>query len=156
MEWPFCSVFVLGDRQEVSFIVSRCGDRFELEDRYGQEYPFSESTLGDKLAAGKGLSVHCFGCQRRAVLDVAELVKRFGPDQPCLHWDLLKIIYCHECHDAGRDDGNLQFTNHAVTPEQRKSCSRSKVAERSMKKLHGGDNGRRTCEFTQVNRRRRA
>jgi hypothetical protein len=30
------------------------------------------------------------------------------------------------------------------------------VAERSMKKLHGGDNGRRTCEFTQVNRRRRA
>ncbi|AZO14652.1 hypothetical protein EJ069_07830 [Mesorhizobium sp. M2A.F.Ca.ET.043.05.1.1] len=34
---------------------------------------------------------------------------RFGPDQPCLHWDLLKIIYCHECRSAGRDDRNLQF-----------------------------------------------
>jgi hypothetical protein len=46
-------------------------------------------------------------------------VKRFGPDQPCLHWDLLKIINCSECRAAGRDDRNLQFTNHAVTPEQR-------------------------------------
>jgi hypothetical protein len=43
------------------------------------------------------------------------LAKRFGPDQPCLHWDLLKIIYCHECRGAGRDDRNLQFTNHAMT-----------------------------------------
>ena len=86
----------------------------------GKEYPFSEATLGGKLAAGTGLSVHCFGCQRRAVLDVAELVKRFGPDQPCLHWDLLKIIYCHECRGAGRDDRNLQFTNLALTLEKRK------------------------------------
>jgi hypothetical protein len=84
------------------------------------KYPFSEGTLGGKLKAGTGLSVDCLGCRRRAVLDVAELVKRFGPDQPCLHWDLLKIIYCHECRGAGRDDGNLQFTNHALTPEQRK------------------------------------
>jgi hypothetical protein len=36
-----------------------------------------------------------------------------------LHWDLLKILYCHECRGAGRDDRNLQFTNHAVTPEKR-------------------------------------
>jgi hypothetical protein len=54
------------------------------------------------------------------VLDIAALVKRFGPDQPCLHWDLLKIIYCHECRGAGRDDRNLQFTNHAMTPEKLK------------------------------------
>jgi len=33
---------------------------------------------------------------------------------------LLKIVYCHECRGAGRDDRNLQFTNHAMTPEQRK------------------------------------
>ena len=52
----------------------------------GKEYPFSESTLGDRLAAGTGLSVHPFDCQRQAVLDVAALAKRFGPDQPCLHW----------------------------------------------------------------------
>ncbi|AZO33904.1 MAG: hypothetical protein EOS81_23590 [Mesorhizobium sp.] len=86
----------------------------------GKEYLFSESTLGDKLAAGTGLSVHCFGCQRRAVLDVAELVRRLGPDHGCMHWDLLKVLYCHECRGAGRDDRNLQFTNHALTPEKRK------------------------------------
>ncbi|PBC06823.1 hypothetical protein [Mesorhizobium sp. WSM3859] len=86
----------------------------------GKEYPFSKATLGGKLAAGTGLSVYCLTCGRRAVLDVAELVKRFGPDQPCLHWDLLKIIYCHECRRADRDDRKLQFTNHALTPEQRK------------------------------------
>lgn len=90
-----------------------------------KEYPVSESTLGAKLAAGTGLSVHCFGCQRRAVLDVGELVKRFGPDQPCLHWDLIKIIYCHECRGAGRDDRNLQFTNHPLTPEQLKGWNAS-------------------------------
>jgi hypothetical protein len=83
------------------------------------KFPFTEDTLGKKLEAGTGLSVDCLTCRRKAVLDVAELVKRFGPDQPCLHWDLLKILYCHECRGAGRDDRNLQFTNHAVTPEKR-------------------------------------
>ncbi|MGX5803939.1 hypothetical protein ACWGS9_22200 [Bradyrhizobium sp. Arg314] len=82
--------------------------------------PFSEGTLGRKLEAGTGMSVDCLTCKRKATLDVAELVKRFGPDQPCLHWDLLEIIYCSECRDAGRDDRNLQLTNHALTPEQRK------------------------------------
>ncbi|RWB64782.1 MAG: hypothetical protein E5V91_04010 [Mesorhizobium sp.] len=42
--------------------------------------------------------------------DVASLARRFGPGQPCLHWELLKIIYCSECRAAGRDDRNLQFT----------------------------------------------
>ena len=86
----------------------------------GKEYPFSEATLGGKLASGTGLSVACLTCRRKAALDVAALVKRFGPDQRCLHWDLLEIIYCSECRTAGRDDRNLQFTNHAMTPEQRK------------------------------------
>lgn len=84
-------------------------------------YPFSEGTLDGKLKAGTGLSVDCLTCRRRASLDVAELVRRFGPDQPCLHWDLLKIVYCHERRAAGRDDRNLQFTNHAITPEKRAS-----------------------------------
>lgn len=84
------------------------------------KFPFTEDTLGKKLEAGTGLSVDCLTCKRKATLDVGELVKRLGPDQPCLHWDLLKIIYCHECRAAGRDDRNLQFTNHAMTPEQRK------------------------------------
>lgn len=42
-----------------------------------------------------------------------------GRTMGCLHWDLLKIIFCHECRGAGRDDRNLQFTNHAVTPDKR-------------------------------------
>jgi hypothetical protein len=84
------------------------------------KFPFTEDTLGKKLEAGTGLSVDCLTCKRKATLDVAELVKRFGPDQPCMHWDLLKIIYCHECSVAGRDDRNLQFTNHAMTPDKRR------------------------------------
>ena len=96
-----------------------------MEIAVGKEYPFSEATLGGKLAAGTGLSVDCLTCRRRASLDVAELVRRFGPDQPCLHWDLLKIIFCRECRGAGRDHRNLQFTNHALAPEQRKGWTPS-------------------------------
>jgi len=84
------------------------------------KFPFVENTLGRKLEAGTGLSVYCLTYKRTALLDVAELVKRFGSDQGCMHWDLLKIIYCHECRAAGRDDRNLQFTNHALTPEKRR------------------------------------
>ncbi|RUW22097.1 hypothetical protein [Mesorhizobium sp. M1E.F.Ca.ET.041.01.1.1] len=83
------------------------------------KFPFVENTLGKKLEAGTGLSVDCLTCKRKATLDVAELVKRFGPDQGCMHWDLIKVIYCHECRAAGRDDRNLQFANHAVTPDKR-------------------------------------
>lgn len=76
----------------------------------GNKYPSVEETLGKKLAAGTGLSVYCLTCKRRPSWTVAEMVKRFGPDQPCLHRDLLKIIYCSECRSAGRDDRNLQYS----------------------------------------------
>lgn len=84
------------------------------------KFPFIENTLGKKLEAGTGLSVDCLTCKRKAHLDVAELVQRLGPDHGCLHYDLIKVIFCHECRAAGRDDRNLHFTNHAVTPEKRK------------------------------------
>ncbi|CDX21314.1 hypothetical protein MPL3356_350052 [Mesorhizobium plurifarium] len=84
-------------------------------------YPFSEDTLGEKLEAGTGLSVYCLNCKRTALLDVAELVRRLGPDHGCMHWDLVKVLYCYECRSAGRNDRNLQFTNHALTPEQGKT-----------------------------------
>ncbi|AZO71364.1 MULTISPECIES: hypothetical protein [unclassified Mesorhizobium] len=84
------------------------------------KFPFSEDTLGKKLEAGTGLSVDCLTCKRKATLDVAELVRRVGPDHGAMHWDLIKVIFCHECRAAGRDDRNLQFTSHAVTPERRK------------------------------------
>ncbi|RWB14335.1 MAG: hypothetical protein EOQ40_30330 [Mesorhizobium sp.] len=80
------------------------------------KFPFVENTPGKKLEAGTGLSVDCLTCKRKAHLDVAELVKRLGPDHRCLHRDLIEIIYCHECRNAGRDDRNQQFTDHAVTP----------------------------------------
>lgn len=87
------------------------------------KFPFLEDTLGKKLEAGTGLSVDCLTCKRHVVLDVAALVERLGPDQPCLHWDLVNVIFCYECRGAGRDDRNLQFTNHAATPDKRKSWS---------------------------------
>ncbi len=85
-----------------------------------KEYPFIEHTLGKKLEAESGLSVYCGTCKRSAVLDVAALAKRFGPDQGCMHCHLVKVIHCHDCRGAGRDDRNLQFTNHALTPGMRK------------------------------------
>jgi len=45
----------------------------------------SENTLGYKREAGTGLSGYCLTCKRTALLDVAEVVKRFGPDQGCMH-----------------------------------------------------------------------
>ncbi|TIU55272.1 MAG: hypothetical protein E5V30_00260, partial [Mesorhizobium sp.] len=83
------------------------------------KFPFVEDTLGKKLEAGTGMSVDCLTCRRHVVLDVAALVERLGPGQPCLHWDLVKVIFCHECRAAGRDDRNL-LTNHAATPDKRK------------------------------------
>jgi len=84
------------------------------------KFPFVEDTLGKKLEAGTRLSVDCLACRRHAVLDVAELVRRLGPDQSSMHWDLVKVIYCQACRDAGRDDrASLHFTNHAKTPDQR-------------------------------------
>ena len=80
----------------------------------GKEYPFVEDTLGKKLEAGTSMSVDGLTCRRKAQLDIAEPVKRFGADYGCMHWDLLKIIYCRECRGAGREDRNLQFTNHAA------------------------------------------
>lgn len=58
------------------------------------KFPFVENTLGKKLEAGTGLSVDCLTCKRKAALDVAELVKRLGPDEGCMHWDImLWILY---------------------------------------------------------------
>ncbi|MBZ9847818.1 hypothetical protein LB565_07440 [Mesorhizobium sp. CA14] len=84
----------------------------------GNKYPFVEDTLGKKLQAGTGLSVYCLTCKRTAALNIAELVNRLGPDHSCMHWSLIKVVHCHECRAAGRDDRNLQFTNHA--PKRRK------------------------------------
>lgn len=72
--------------------------------------PFTEYTLGKKLAAGTGLSVDCMTCRRHAVIDVAEFVRRLGPDHGSMHWDLIQVLYCHECRTAGRDDRSLHFT----------------------------------------------
>ncbi|TPJ79183.1 hypothetical protein [Mesorhizobium sp. B2-6-2] len=91
-----------------------------MEIAVGKEYRFVEDTLGKKVKAGTGLSVSCLTCKRVAALDIAEMVKRLGPDHSAMHWGLIKIVYCHECRAAGRDDRNLQFTNHAMTPEMRK------------------------------------
>ena len=82
------------------------------------KYPFVEDTLG-KLQAGSGLSVDCMTCRRSVKLGVQALVDRLGEDRGCMHWDLIKVLFCQPCRDAGRGDRNLAFTNHALTPEQR-------------------------------------
>ncbi|RWF22762.1 hypothetical protein [Mesorhizobium sp.] len=81
-------------------------------------FPFAEGTLGEKLEAGTGLSVYCLNCKESAILNVAELVRRLGANQSCMQHDLVKVIFCQECRKAGRDDRNLQFTNHVRTPDE--------------------------------------
>ncbi|RJT28634.1 hypothetical protein D3227_33880 [Mesorhizobium waimense] len=82
--------------------------------------PFVENTLGKKLQIGTGLSVDCLTCHRHVVLDVPALARRLGDDYGCMHWDLIKVLYCQPCRDAGREDRDLTFTNHAVTPDKRR------------------------------------
>ncbi|WP_192181687.1 hypothetical protein [Mesorhizobium amorphae] len=84
------------------------------------KYPFVEDTLGKKVAIGTGLSVDCMTCRHSAVLDVAALARRLGDDYGCMHWDLIKVLHCQPCRDAGRPDRNLHFTNRAVTPDARR------------------------------------
>ncbi len=82
--------------------------------------PQGRARRNQKRRLGRSESTNCLTCKRRATLDVAAQVRRLGPDHGCLHWDLIKVIYCHECRAAGRDDRNLQFTNHAITPDKRR------------------------------------
>ncbi|TIW73940.1 MAG: hypothetical protein E5V58_08475 [Mesorhizobium sp.] len=64
------------------------------------------------LKAGTGMSVDC--------LDMPpERGPERGPEHGAMYRDLIKVIFCHECRAAGRDDRDLQFTNLAVTPEKR-------------------------------------
>lgn len=79
------------------------------------KFPFVEDTLGKKVAIGTGISVDCITCRRHVVLDVPALARRLGDGHGCMHWDLIKVLYCQPCRDACREDRN---TNHARTPEQ--------------------------------------
>jgi hypothetical protein len=83
------------------------------------KYPFVEDALGKKLQIGSGLSVDCMTCRRHVQLDVKALVDRLGEGHGCMHWDLIRVLYCQPCREAGRGDRNLAFTNHAVTPDKR-------------------------------------
>ena len=84
------------------------------------KYPFVENTLGKKLQIGSGLSVDCMTCNRHVKLDVQALVDRLGEDHGCLHRDLITVLFCQPCRDAGRPDRTLVFTNYSRTPEQRR------------------------------------
>jgi hypothetical protein len=90
--------------------------------------PFTEDTLGQKLETRTGLSVHCLTCKRSAMLDVAELVRRLGPDHSCMPYALVKVFYCRECRAAGREDRDLQFTNHAVSEEKQYWVRETRIA----------------------------
>ncbi|WP_436247813.1 hypothetical protein [Mesorhizobium amorphae] len=59
-------------------------------------------------------------CNRHVKLDVQALVDRLGEDYGCLHWDLIKVLFCEPCRRAGRPDHNLAFTSHLKTPGQRR------------------------------------
>ncbi len=48
---------------------------------------------------------HALNFKRTARLDVDTLVQRLGPDQGAMHWDMIKVIYCHECRSAGETIG---------------------------------------------------
>ncbi|MER8573543.1 hypothetical protein [Mesorhizobium sp. M1374] len=85
------------------------------------KYPFVEDTLGKKLQIGSGLSVDCMTCRRHVDLDIQALVDRLGEDHSCMHWDLIKVLFCQPCREAGRPDRNISFTSHPKTPGERRA-----------------------------------
>ena len=87
----------------------------------GPTFPFVEDTLGKKRQIGSKLSAVCLTCRNNRMHDLDMLIGRLGEDFGCMHWDLIKVIYCGACRDAGRPVRNLSFTNHAETPEARRA-----------------------------------
>lgn len=86
-------------------------------------YPFVIDTLGKMLEAGASLSVYCLTCKRNKDLDLTALAGRLGETFSCMHWDLVRKIYCAECRVAGREDRKLHFTHLAQSPQQRNQKS---------------------------------
>ena len=85
----------------------------------GPSFPFVEDTLGKKRQIGSRLYALCLTCRSNRMLDLDMLIDRLGEDFGCMHWDLIKVIYCSTCRDAGTQDRNLAFTSHPETPEAR-------------------------------------
>ena len=76
-------------------------------------YPLSIDTIGKMLALGMEINCHCnaYGCGHKARVNLVAVARIKGIDYSCMHDDLVKVIYCPKCRDAGRPDRNLSFTN---------------------------------------------
>jgi len=66
----------------------------------------SNGTLGALIEHGYGVHAYCEArpCRHHAELDLKALLTKFGPDQPSLHYDLIKILHCSKCESQ-----NLSF-----------------------------------------------
>lgn len=76
-------------------------------------YPFSVGTIGELIAAGEELSVHCRECNRTTRVNLVSLSRRLGIDHSCLEPDLRPHFYCAECRAAGWPDRRFDFIHHA-------------------------------------------
>jgi hypothetical protein len=76
-------------------------------------YPFVVGTIGDMIAAGEELSVHCQECNSTKRVNLVALSRRLGIGHTCLDPDLRPYFYCSECRAAGRRDRNFNFLHHA-------------------------------------------
>lgn len=76
-------------------------------------YPFSVGTIGDMIAAGEELSVHCRGCNRTTRVNLVALSRRLGIDHSCLEPDLRPLFFCAECRREGSPDNQFDFIHHA-------------------------------------------
>lgn len=82
-------------------------------------YPFSIDTIGNMLAAGSELSVHCEaeGCNHWGRVNLVSLGYKLGFDHGCLEADLKRHFYCPKCREAGRPDRTVSFISHALTAQ---------------------------------------
>lgn len=66
----------------------------------------STGTLGALIDDGYTVHAYCENkpCKYHAVLDLEALAAKFGPDQPSMHDDLIRILYCPKCRSK-----NLSF-----------------------------------------------
>jgi len=76
-------------------------------------YPFTVGTIGEKIAAGEELSVHCQECNRTTRVNLVALSRRLGLEHSCLDADLRPHFYCAVCRSAGRPDRRFGFIHHA-------------------------------------------
>lgn len=81
-------------------------------------YPLSVDTIGQMLALGYEMSVHCRNglCNSMDEVNLVQLGKRIGMDHSVMRDDLWPYFSCSRCKAAGRPHKNVGFILRSNNP----------------------------------------